>query len=1192
MSNISVSGSQVTSGLILAKIASTGKWSDLQNATAALTLSNGVNGTEFDQTSGATWAWKNTTAATGSSAPTVIASQFISAAGTGGQANGSLITTTGATLLIAVMSIFLPTNGAGGLPTIADGLGNTWNFTPVVWSYGGQNMALRVAYAFSHAGGALSTGSDSFTVSIGGASSWTAAIYAVNNTLTTASVFDSAVGIGHNGGVIGVSPVVVGTITPSPGDIVVTNITNGTNVYTAPTINQGFGNVLNGAQNGAAAAIVLSATGETLNPTWTFAGGGPSFGQLVCFKAAATVPAVSPTHVLTGSYWNGSASATESWTLQNNPATGINGLGVMSLSHSGSSGGSQLQVPGLAVNDPLGGFINLNNTTPATATTVQNSPALCLNANYFYDGVSTPDSWTIQNVLATPVLNTITNVAESAASLVTLTTSATVNFSAAVTGTLATITGLTTATWLNGLTVALTTAAGTTITFTDPTSHGTLVSTPDSGTITQANPNSILALQHKGSTTRQIQIPATNAQTSGTPGTYPVLIAEGGTVQGISLSNNISLGMTVFASGSATYIALNQGAVQYGTIGGQITSGDTNFQGNITTTQLIQNAAAAAQTVPLISIGQGTSVNWASTSSGNALVGVNIGTKYNQVGDTSCWLNWVPLYGTSSFNAVQITPTINQAAITGTIAGVQVVGNVAVVNFQSAVGPMNNGATTVTVTAGTNTAINGAGNTITAITNRANQTITNSVATSVNLTLSAAANASGGTTAYTGTITNGGAALGGNYVGCKFLVAGFTNAANNGTFICTASTTTTLTLANAAGAAETHAATANFDNIVLTTGAGSAYAAGDYIYLTGLTVLTSLNGQVAKVLSAVAGTSVTFGDPTRNGTSGSQADTGTVAATWITFAKTTTNITLNPDTGTAVQQATGAFNTLFINPTVTATGASTSANKLIDCQFNSVDKFNVDSGGNVTAAGTITASGFVGAASSVGTGIPVPTGTKHEVVFNGSSTLSSSSGNNWPGGGWGTLGGTFAVNTNSSTAGKPPDYQLTSPTSGGAQLAENQVNNWFCMNIFSAYRVVMLNNDTTAGAIWWIGMTAGVGAGAMNVTNPNTTIWGFRYVQGTDTHWQAYVGTSNVAFTATDTGITPDTTLFHEYFVAKNSSGNLDYYIDGTRVATITSGASGFPSANTSVAPQMFVGVPSTTTSALLLYALQAWTKF
>ena len=73
------------------------------------------------------------------------------------------------------------------------------------------------------------------------------------------------------------------------------------------------------------------------------------------------------------------------------------------------------------------------------------------------------------------------------------------------------------------------------------------------------------------------------------------------------------------------------------------------------------------------------------------------------------------------------------------------------------------------------------------------------------LVLSAVANASGGTSVYTGTITGGGSNA---FVGMEFTVAGFATAANNGTFICSASSATTLTLSNSAGAAETHAGTA------------------------------------------------------------------------------------------------------------------------------------------------------------------------------------------------------------------------------------------------------------------------------------------------------------------------------------------------------------------------------------------------
>lgn len=74
------------------------------------------------------------------------------------------------------------------------------------------------------------------------------------------------------------------------------------------------------------------------------------------------------------------------------------------------------------------------------------------------------------------------------------------------------------------------------------------------------------------------------------------------------------------------------------------------------------------------------------------------------------------------------------------------------------------------------------------------------------LTLTAAATASGGTTVYTGTITGGASNA---LVGFNFTIAGFVaQTVNNGTFACTASSATTITLANSAGVAETHAATA------------------------------------------------------------------------------------------------------------------------------------------------------------------------------------------------------------------------------------------------------------------------------------------------------------------------------------------------------------------------------------------------
>lgn len=92
------------------------------------------------------------------------------------------------------------------------------------------------------------------------------------------------------------------------------------------------------------------------------------------------------------------------------------------------------------------------------------------------------------------------------------------------------------------------------------------------------------------------------------------------------------------------------------------------------------------------------------------------------------------------------------------------------------------------------------------------------------LNLTAAANASGGQTVYTGTITGG---ANNGLVGQWFTVSGFATAANNNHvpaglspitlangWPVIASTATTLALANPAGVAETHAATATIDHIL------------------------------------------------------------------------------------------------------------------------------------------------------------------------------------------------------------------------------------------------------------------------------------------------------------------------------------------------------------------------------------------
>ena len=114
--------------------------------------------------------------------------------------------------------------------------------------------------------------------------------------------------------------------------------------------------------------------------------------------------------------------------------------------------------------------------------------------------------------------------------------------------------------------------------------------------------------------------------------------------------------------------------------------------------------------------------------------------------------------------------------------------------------------------------------------------LTSVAPTTVTLALTAAANAAGGDTVYTGTITGGNANA---YVGDTVVVAGFTSGRDNGTFTCTASSNTTITLNNANGVLQAHAATATVTTGAvytgtITGGAGSAFA-GDTVVVSGFT---------------------------------------------------------------------------------------------------------------------------------------------------------------------------------------------------------------------------------------------------------------------------------------------------------------------------------------------------------------------
>jgi hypothetical protein len=216
--------------------------------------------------------------------------------------------------------------------------------------------------------------------------------------------------------------------------------------------------------------------------------------------------------------------------------------------------------------------------------------------------------------------------------------------------------------------------------------------------------------------------------------------------------------------------------------------------------------------------------------------------------------------------------------------------------------------------------------------------------------------------------------------------------------------------------------------------------------------------------------------------------------------------------------------------------------------------------------------------SSGGGGISVPMGIHYCWLFNNSTSVGS--GNTFPSFGWEQFGGSFSVNTNTSSAGKPTYYQMESSGSFSSVDTLGGAGNMFAFKIWQSHHALFALTSTGAsGQIVWLAMSSGSWSG-LNSANPNNTTWGFRWVQGTDTNWQAYVGTGTGTFTKVDTGVAADTN-FHAFYCVLNSTGGIDFYIDNAKVATIASSATGFPSSTTSVS---FMLVVNCSTSSIGVY--------
>jgi hypothetical protein len=183
------------------------------------------------------------------------------------------------------------------------------------------------------------------------------------------------------------------------------------------------------------------------------------------------------------------------------------------------------------------------------------------------------------------------------------------------------------------------------------------------------------------------------------------------------------------------------------------------------------------------------------------------------------------------------------------------------------------------------------------------------------LTLTAVAASSGGVAVYTGTIAAN-ATIAAGLVGLTFVVSGFIVAADNGTFLCTAASTTTLTLQNASATAQTHAGSAYAlvpTDLRIKNASYSERGAG----ALGTFVLTGVTTTVAGSGVAVYAGTITGGATPANNAFAGYAFT---VAGYVTYPKNNGVFLCTASTGSTLTLANASATTESIASTATNTG--------------------------------------------------------------------------------------------------------------------------------------------------------------------------------------------------------------------------------------------------------------------------------
>jgi hypothetical protein len=346
---------------VLAAIATSGKWSDLKNATGALTLSNGTNGTTFNQTSAVNWAWANITAATPGITNPITSG--LGATNANSSTTGASMTTHSLSMTLNVNigdAVIVVTNCADANGTLADN------------GASGGNTYVKIGGNSSFYGTGQMWLCSSATKS---ATSITVSDAVLEVLAISAATFLNVSGVGTVVISTGGTDPMTGNVTTLNANSLVVGVMcfDGSTTVTAVsgtilTYTHNSGDVVDIAMLTKAAPTTGSYTISANHSNST-----KTYEQFTVELQSTSTPVTnqsSPILALAGTAWDsvGPSSIADSWTIQDVLGSGTDGTSQLNIAHTGTTGSY-----GINILNPNTGVFGASTVIPALNVSVNGS---------------------------------------------------------------------------------------------------------------------------------------------------------------------------------------------------------------------------------------------------------------------------------------------------------------------------------------------------------------------------------------------------------------------------------------------------------------------------------------------------------------------------------------------------------------------------------------------------------------------------------------------------------------------------------------------------------------------------------------------------------------------------------------------------------------------------------------------------